>query len=124
MIVVDLDGTLLNIKQECSRESKEYLKKLKDLGYIIVIATGRVLRSAVTITDGAEFANYVIASAGAVIYDMDSARVVMKRGIELDIVRNICDCYNDDIKDINICDLFYHHKYANNESYNSMFVKI
>ena len=44
MIVVDLDGTLLNINSGCSKDAKKYLKKLKDLGYIIVIATGRVLR--------------------------------------------------------------------------------
>ena len=29
MIVVDLDGTLLNMNSECSKKSKNYLKKLK-----------------------------------------------------------------------------------------------
>ena len=28
MIVVDLDGTLLNINQGCSNKTKKYLKKL------------------------------------------------------------------------------------------------
>jgi len=81
MIVMDLDGTLLHINQECSKKTRKYLKKLKDLGYIIVIATGRILRSAVEVTNGAEFANYVIASAGAVVYDMDNARMIMKKRI-------------------------------------------
>lgn len=117
MIVVDLDGTLLHINQECSYKTKKYLKKLKDLGYIIVIATGRVLRSAVTITDGAEFANYVIASSGAVIYDMDKSRVVVKKQISKDIVKEICDnCSVEDIKEINICDLYYHYNYLCNEN--------
>ena len=75
MIVVDLDGTLLNINKECSNKTKKYLKRLKDLGYIIVIATGRVLRSAVVVTGGAEFANYIVASSGSVIYDMDIGHV-------------------------------------------------
>ena len=123
MIVVDLDGTLLHINQECSVKTKKYLKRLKDLGYIIVIATGRVLRSAVTITDGAEFANYVIASSGAVVYDMDNSRIVKKQNIDLKIVKEICSCYNNEIKDINMCDLFYHHKYMNSQNYCSSFVK-
>ena len=99
MIVVDLDGTLLNINQECSLKTRKYLKRLKDLGYIIVIATGRVLGDAVEVTNGAEFANYVIASTGSVIYDMDNAKVIMKKNINLDIVRKICsNCDYNDIK--------------------------
>lgn len=123
MIVVDLDGTLLNINQGCSIKTKRYLKRLKDMGYIIVIASGRVLRSAVGVTDGAEFANYVIASSGAVIYDMDKSKIIKKENIDLDKVKILCDNFNDDIKDINICDLFYHHKYMESQSYCSKFVK-
>ena len=49
MIVVDLDGTLLNINQGCSKKTIKYLSKLKMMGYIIVIATGRMLRDAVSV---------------------------------------------------------------------------
>lgn len=38
MIVLDLDGTLLNGERKVSERSKNYLKKLKNMGYIIVIA--------------------------------------------------------------------------------------
>lgn len=115
MIVVDLDGTLLHINQECSYRTKKYLKRLKDLGYIIVIATGRVLRSAVTVTGGAEFANYIIASAGAVVYDMDKSRTIMKKSININIVKDICNSFNEEeFKYINLCDLFYHNKYVIN----------
>lgn len=117
MIVVDLDGTLLHINQECSYKTKKYLKRLKDLGYIIVIATGRVLRSAVNVTGGAEFANYIIASAGAVVYDMDKSKIIMKKSINKDIVMDICNSFNEEeIKCINLCDLFYHYKYVKNDS--------
>lgn len=111
MIVIDLDGTLLNINQGCSKNSKKYLKRLKKLGYIIVIATGRVLRSAIEITDGAEFANYVIASSGGVIYDMDNKKIIKKNNISMDDVRMICSYNNNDVRDIEMGDLFYYHKY-------------
>lgn len=121
MIVVDLDGTLLNINEECSRKTKKYLKKLKDLGYVIVIATGRILRSAIEVTDGAEFANYVIANAGALVYDMDNKRIVMKNSISVDDARKICSSYSDEIRYINICDLYYHYRYMYDGSINLLF---
>ena len=123
MIVVDLDGTLLNINQECSRKTKKYLKKLKDLGYIIVIATGRLLRDAINITDGAEFANYVIANSGGLIYDMDNSKIVRKYDISKEEVRRIFSFYNDEIDYINVCDLFYYHRYKFNNKMDLFFDK-
>lgn len=123
MIVVDLDGTLLNISEGCSNRTKKYLKKLKDLGYIIVIATGRVLGSAMGVTDGADFANYIIANAGALIYDMDNKRIVMKNDISKIDMKMICDSYNDEIDYINVCDLFYHNRCIGNSNIKSKYEK-
>lgn len=118
MIVVDLDGTLLNINSRCTRNTKKYLSKLKDAGYIIVINTGRVLKSAIDITDGAEFANYIIASAGALIYDMDNKKIIYKKSISKIDTKRIIDIYNKDIDYINLCDLYYHNRYMGNNSIN------
>ena len=65
---MDLDGTLLNEKSRVSQQTKEYLGELKQNGYIIVIATGRILKSALIATDGADFANYIVTDAGAAVY--------------------------------------------------------
>ena len=111
MIVVDLDGTLLNINGGISRNTKRYLKRLKDMGYIIVIATGRVLGDAVKITDGADFANYIISNSGGLIYDMDLKKIIMKKGISKEDARNIYSFYNDEIEYITICDLFSYNRY-------------
>lgn len=123
MIVVDLDGTLLNINSKCSNATKKYLKKLKDMGYIIVIATGRVLKSAITITSGAEFANYIIANAGALIYDMENKKIILKKDISKIDTKKIIDSYNEEIDYINICDLYYHNRYMGNNSLNIWFDK-
>ena len=112
MIVVDLDGTLLNINQGCSKKTIKYLSKLKSMGYIIVIATGRMLRDAVSVTEGAKFANYIISSAGAVIYDMDNSRIISKNKIEKDEVLRICSYYNLEVEFINICDLYYYNSFT------------
>ena len=72
LIVMDLDGTLLNEEGIVTQKTKKYLGKLKKEGYVIAIATGRILKSALIATDGAEFANYIVADAGAAVYKMQA----------------------------------------------------
>ena len=115
MIVVDLDGTLLNINKGCSNKSKEYLKKLKDRGYIIVIATGRVLMDSISVTDGAEFANYIIANSGGLIYDMNNKKIIKNNYIDKLEVRRILESYNNDIDYITMCDLYSYNRYGYND---------
>ena len=60
--------TLLNENGCVDNETKDYLSKLKSKGYIIAIATGRILKAALVATDGAYFANYIVSSAGSAVY--------------------------------------------------------
>lgn len=112
MIVVDLDGTLLNEKSEVSSTTKEYLKKLKDMGYIIVIATGRIYASTLKVTDGAEFANYLITDTGSFTYDMSNLKPISKNSIDKKIIEKIFDYYNDDFRYIYVCDKNHIYKYS------------
>jgi len=121
MIVVDLDGTLLNINGGCSRKSKKFLSKLKDMGYVIVIATGRVLHDAINVTDGASFANYVISDGGAIIYDMDKKKIVDIKKIDMDEVRRVFDIYSGDIDYITMCDMYYYNRYGDNNTRMDLF---
>ena len=68
LITLDLDGTLLNSDGIVSEATKVHLQKLKEKGYIITIATGRILNRALVGTDGAEFANYIVSDAGAAVF--------------------------------------------------------
>ena len=72
MIVMDLDGTLLNKESRVTENTKKYLYNLNQKGYIMVIATGRILKSALIATDGAEFANYIVTDAGAAVYKKEN----------------------------------------------------
>lgn len=112
MIVTDLDGTLLNENSKVSYETREYLKKLKNMGYIIVIATGRIYASALKATDGAEFANYLITDTGSCIYDMSNSKPIYKNNIDKKIVEKLLDYYNDNFRYIFICDKNYIYKYS------------
>ncbi len=49
LILTDLDGTLLNSKEELSKLTVDVIKKIVSLGHIVCIATGRPLRSSIQI---------------------------------------------------------------------------
>lgn len=104
IIAMDLDGTLLKDNKECPKSTKEYLKKLKDEGYIIVIATGRILKSAKDITDGAEFANYIVADSGSVIYDNKYKNIISESIIDKPNLIKICEGYKSDWGILELCD--------------------
>ena len=118
MIVLDLDGTLLNSEKKVSEKSKKYLKKLKDLGYIIVIATGRIYESVKEAIDGFEYVNYVITDTGASCYDTSDGHTIFNNPIGLDIAKKFKKFYNDNCVFIDICDKHTIYKHSDiNEDY-------
>lgn len=124
LIAIDLDGTLLNSEKKVSNEAKVYLKKLKEEGHIIVLATGRILRSAIDVTNGAEFANYVVGSTGGVIYDLEKKEILYQNKISKENINEIYSAYNEDIDRIEMCDLDYYYIYSKNNHENSTYKRI
>ena len=81
IISLDLDGTLLDANRKLPQSTMEYLNELKQKGEIIVINSGRALKDALPVTENAYFANYVISDTGAVIYEVETNKVIMEVGI-------------------------------------------
>lgn len=124
MIVTDLDGTLLDINKKCSSKAKEYLQKLKNKGKIVVIATGRVLDSAVKVTDGAVFADYIISNSGGMIYDLKNKKEIFRSNISKENVNKICLLYDEKFEYIDICDSMSYNRYTNDFSKEITYEKI
>ncbi len=70
LIMLDLDGTLLNNQSLISEESKTYLKKLQDKGHKIVLITGRPYRGCIHFYNELELNTPLIVDNGASIYGM------------------------------------------------------
>lgn len=49
LIITDLDGTLLNSREQISKLTIDVIKKIESLGHIVCIATGRPIRSSIQI---------------------------------------------------------------------------
>lgn len=112
MIVTDLDGTLLNEKGIVSRFTRKQLKKYKDKGLIITIATGRIYSMAVDALKSIKYVDYIITDNGACVYDIKEKKYIYSNYIGRDIVKNIYNMFNERIKYINFCDKNYVFKYT------------
>ena len=128
MIVMDLDGTLVRSKNgkslNTSKESIKYLNKLKEDGYIIVIATGRNLKNSLLGTDGAEFANYIITNTGAVIFKRDNFEVIRKKTIDNQSLRKFISFFDETFEHMQFCDDNWYYKYTYNNQKDRDVIKI
>lgn len=73
LIVSDLDGTLLNNNGIVTEKSIDILRKIKEKGYEIAIATGRSYNSAGKIRKIIDVEMYMICNNGANIYNKDGS---------------------------------------------------
>lgn len=73
LIVSDLDGTLLNNNGIVTEKSIDILRKVKEKGYEIAIATGRSYNSASKIREIIDVEMYMICNNGANIYNKDGS---------------------------------------------------
>lgn len=112
MIVLDLDGTLLNSERKVSEKSKNYLKKLKEMGYIITIATGRIYEPTKYALDGFDCVNYIITDAGASCYNIHDGHTIFNYPIKLETAKKFKKIFNDNCVYIDICDKHTIYKYS------------
>jgi Cof subfamily protein (haloacid dehalogenase superfamily) len=71
LIAIDMDGTLLNSRNEISQENIEAVKMAQSKGIEVVIATGRAHFDAAQIVKEAGLSNWIIGANGATIHDKE-----------------------------------------------------
>lgn len=90
LLISDLDGTLLEKDHTISQETIELVKKIRSLGVLFSIATGRALNAAKSYIERLNITTPVILFNGARIYDPFEKRYLVqhllsKRAVELAI---------------------------------------
>ncbi|MBO1582888.1 Cof-type HAD-IIB family hydrolase [Bacillus sp. XF8] len=93
MIVVDLDGTLLNSSKQIDDYSVEVLSEVMKNGHIIVFATARPYRDIKRILPDNLNKNVVICYNGATVISDD--KVLFEKGITYSVTRNILNHFLD-----------------------------
>ena len=94
LVVVDLDGTMLNSFGEITENTKNTIKKSIDKGTDVVIASGRPIDSIKTIASEIGSEKYFIAGNGALVYDIQKDEIIyencMNKNKVLEIIK-ICE---------------------------------
>ncbi len=79
LITVDLDGTLLNKYGEVTEHSKNIIKRLTEQGILVVLASGRISESVLTIAKEIGANKYYISGNGSVLYDMQKEEIIYEK---------------------------------------------
>lgn len=103
MIILDMDGTLLNSERIISEKSKEILKELKKKGKTIVIETGRCLNKALEYLSE-DFVDYLLANNGAIWYQMHDKILIKKDILNTTVCIDILKEYIERIEWISVMD--------------------
>lgn len=94
MIVVDLDGTLLNRYGIVPESTKQTIKEAIDNGNDVIIASGRPIDSIKAIAEEIGSKNYFIAGNGSLIYDIKNDEIIYEKFLNkqkvLEIIK-ICE---------------------------------
>ncbi len=91
IVFTDLDGTLLNTKQQTGIHDLKMLHKLQQKGIIRVIATGRNLMSVSSVLPVNFPVDYVIFSSGAGIVDWKTQELIRSRNLSTDQIQHVSE---------------------------------
>ena len=85
LLVVDVDGTLLNDKKEITPHTRSALMKAQQMGVHVVLSSGRPTGGILPLAKELELNNYggfIISYNGAQIIDMTSGKVLFDKRID------------------------------------------
>ncbi len=91
LIAIDLDGTLLNSYGQISSKNKKAIKKAKDNGIEVIIASGRHITSVKSFAKEINCENYSICGNGAILYDMKNDEILYNKFIAKEKILEIIE---------------------------------
>lgn len=89
LVAIDLDGTLLTSTGEVSENTRNALKKAKEQGIEIILASGRPISSTKSLAIELGVDNYLISGNGAAVYDIKKQKIIYDRFLNKEQVLKI-----------------------------------
>lgn len=89
--VCDMDGTLLNSNDIISEENEAALKKLKQMGMEVIIASGRVDLLMKPFIKQLGLKGHIICCNGGLVKNMETGEILYSKIMDKDAVREIID---------------------------------
>lgn len=88
LVAIDMDGTLLNSKGTVSDRTRQAIYDASKMGVYVVLATGRILKSAINHSLELNLNKPIISSNGAIIVD-EKKKIIYERPMKLDAVEKV-----------------------------------
>ncbi|NMB27099.1 MAG: HAD family phosphatase [Tissierellia bacterium] len=101
LIAIDMDGTLLNSQNKISERNIKALQEAIKRGIYVVLATGRILKSALYYSKFLESNNPIIACNGAIIYCGYGKDIIYEKTIGVNLSKKIIELAEEN-------NLYYH----------------
>ncbi|MBW4827211.1 MAG: Cof-type HAD-IIB family hydrolase [Clostridiaceae bacterium] len=89
LIAIDMDGTLLNSKNEISKKNKDVIKKVTDKGVKVVLSTGRIFPSALHYAKSLEIETPIISCNGAYVVEHDKLNIIYEKPISVEVSKEV-----------------------------------
>ncbi|MCP9306530.1 Cof-type HAD-IIB family hydrolase [Mesomycoplasma ovipneumoniae] len=113
----DLDGTLLRYDNTIHPENVKMLKKLYELGHILVVATGRGLSACIDLAKQYPYFHYLVSNNGTLVYDLATKKTINNGTLKKQVV---FDLFQDCQESNSICAFSTPHRlfeYSSQKSY-------
>jgi len=91
MLVVDLDGTLLDARGRVSAANAAAVRRAEEAGVEVVVATGRSWLESRGALTAIGSRGLMIGAGGATLHEAESGRILARRTVETALVERICD---------------------------------
>ncbi|MDY7109516.1 MAG: HAD family hydrolase [Planctomycetota bacterium] len=89
LLVIDLDGTLLNSAGEVTEGNRQAIRRAREAGIEVIVATGRALVESLDPLEAIGRAGLVIAAGGAMLNDADTGRTIHSCVMPRDLVADV-----------------------------------
>ena len=97
LLALDLDGTLTDSEKHVSARNREYIKKAREKGVQVILASGRPVIGIKAVADELDLWNnggFILAYNGGQIIDCRTGADLVKQTIPMEYVHEICDVIN------------------------------
>ena len=124
LLVVDVDGTLVNRYGKISAEDSAALAKAQDLGVGVSLSTGRVLKACLNIIRQLSLNSYHITFDGALVSSPDHSQELYAQPIAKAVVKQmvaLAHVYNLDLELFTVTDYFTERETWSTEAHRQFF---
>ncbi len=96
LVACDLDGTIINARNQCDPSVPEMIQNLRSRGVRFVVCSGRPIDSVLPLLKGwrlAGLADYIVGSNGGEVLETASGKHACAYQLEPEVLRDIIDIY-------------------------------